>query len=81
MSKEVVPVNKQKLRIQVSAVYESSIILRDELDNTYTWFTKSYTSPLFYAGKDEWFDVSATLFTYDEPTPKTGLKNVRILKR
>lgn len=72
--------NRVQLRLQVVGNFEAGINLRDEEGNMYNWFTKSYSSPLFYAVGDEWFNVKATLFTYDHPTPKKGLKNVRVLK-
>lgn len=56
-------------------------MLEDDEGTLYQWFTKSYTSPLFYANSEEWYNISATKFIFDHPTPKNGLKNVRVLNK
>ena len=72
--------SRVKMKIRVLGATESGLQLIDEKGKIYNWFTKSYTSPLFYSTDGEWFLVSASTFIYDHPTPKTGLKNVRVLK-
>lgn len=69
-----------EMKVRVVAITESGIMVADEKGEYYNWFTRSYTSPLFYAVGNEWFLISASTYVYDHPTPKTGLKNVRVLK-
>lgn len=66
--------------MRVLGIFEGGIQLVDESGNTYQWFTKSYSNPLFYSTGVEWYDIKATLFTFDHPSPKNGLKNVRVIK-
>ena len=73
-------IERIKIKVRVTGNTESGLSLQDEKGETYHWFSKSYSSPLFYATNDEWFTISAGLFIYDNPTPKKGLKNVRVLK-
>lgn len=69
------------LKVRVYGIFEGGIQLADEEGNRYQWFTKSYKSKLFYATGDEWYYISASKFIFDHPTPKNGLKNVRILNK
>lgn len=69
-----------KLKVRVTMIFESGIMLRDENNISYTWFTRNYKSKLFYATDNEWYTVTASKFIFDHPTPKNGLKNVRIIK-
>ena len=72
---------KVKMIVRVYSVFGEGIKLIDTEGNIYNWFTKSYTSPLYSADNDERFEISAMKYTYDHPTPKKGLKYVRVLKR
>lgn len=80
LSKGLIAMTRIRLKVRVINVFEQGITLKDEDGNLYQWFTRNYKSPLFYAVDDEWFNVSATKFIFDHPTPKNGLKNDRILK-
>lgn len=73
--------NRLRMKVEVVGTFEQGISLKGENGKVYHWFTKSYSSPLFYAVTGDFFDISATTFIYDHPTPRTGLKNVRVLKQ
>jgi len=71
---------RDQLQVKVIGNFESGLMLKDDGGEIYWWFTKSYSSPLFYAVDGEWFTVSATKSVFDFPTPQNKLSNVRVLK-
>jgi hypothetical protein len=70
-----------KMKVKVLNTFEQGLLLKGDDGEIYSWFTKSYSSPLFYSVSGEWFSISATKFVFDHPTPRNGLKNVRVLKK
>ena len=69
-----------KLRVKVHKIIDGGMMLEDESGELYYWFTNSFRSKLFHSADNRWFMVSTAMYMFDHPTPKNGLKNVRILK-